>query len=95
MNIEITDQAFEWFKEELELSNDDNVQFFVRYGGCGDFQTGFSLGVTVKKPDDPAVKIKKNGVHFYIERKDEWYFDNKDLKVAYDPQINEIKYLHN
>ncbi|MFA9555848.1 HesB/YadR/YfhF family protein [Evansella sp. AB-rgal1] len=95
MNIEITDAAFAWFRDELALNDGDSVQFFVRYGGCGDFQTGFSLGVTVKAPEDPATTVEKEGFVFYIENKDEWYFDNSDLLVDYDQQKKEIQYLHN
>ncbi|ADU31187.1 HesB/YadR/YfhF family protein [Evansella cellulosilytica] len=94
MNIKVTDEAYKWFSEELGVTDGDHVQFFVRYGGCGDFQTGFSLGVSVKEPEEAAVSHVKNGVTFYIEKKDEWYFDDHDLLVQFDDTIDEIKYLH-
>ncbi|WP_416151281.1 HesB/YadR/YfhF family protein [Salipaludibacillus sp. HK11] len=94
MNINVSDEAVKWFEKELELDSGDQVQFFVRYGGCGDFQSGFSLGVTVKAPDEEAVSIEKDGILFYVEKKDEWYFDGHSLVVNYNEDIQEITYDH-
>ena len=34
MKIKLTDQAVEWFKDELDLPENNKVlQFYVRYGG--------------------------------------------------------------
>ncbi|PYZ97440.1 hypothetical protein CR205_02245 [Alteribacter lacisalsi] len=94
MKLEISDKAVEWFKSEFELEGGESVQLYVRYGGCGNFQSGFSLAVAKKEPDDPAVSEEKNGITFYVEKKDEWYFDDKDLKVAFNEDTDEIEYLH-
>ena len=94
MDMTITDRAYEWFKEEMNLAEGDHVQFFVRYGGDANFQTGFSLALGVKEPDEPAVQAEKGGIIFYIEQKDIWYFDNEDFKVEYDEDIGEIRYVH-
>lgn len=93
LNIEITDKAVEWFRQELDAQQGDNIQFFVKYGGSGDFQTGFSLGVQMKEPEEIAVISEKAGMKFYIEGKDIWYFDNQDLLVDYDEETSEIKYV--
>ena len=38
MKIKLTDEAVEWFKNELDLPEENKVlQFYVRYGG--EFQT--------------------------------------------------------
>ena len=94
MNIEVTDKAFDWFKNELDVTSGDQIQFFVRYGGDSDFQEGFSIGVIKKEKDDPSVEVKKESVVFYIEKKDEWYFDNKDFLVEFNEDIQEIQYKH-
>ncbi|PYZ93945.1 hypothetical protein CR194_10250 [Salipaludibacillus keqinensis] len=94
MKITVTNEALKWFKKELEVDSGDHVQFFVRYGGCGDFQTGFSLGVTVKAPDEEATSTEKEGILFYVEKKDEWYFDGQGFVVTYDEEKEEISYNH-
>jgi len=94
MDITVTSEALKWFKKELELNSGDHVQFFVRYGGCGDFQTGFSIGVTVKDPEGEVISIEKDGILFYVEKKDEWYFDGQDFSVSFDDEKQEISFGH-
>ncbi|WP_096435759.1 HesB/YadR/YfhF family protein [Alteribacter populi] len=94
MNLEISDKAFDWFKDEFELVSGEAVQFYVRYGGCGNFQSGFSLAIAKKEPEDLAVSKEMNEITFYVEKKDEWYFDDKDLYVDFNEDYDEIEYLH-
>ena len=43
MKIKLTDQAVEWFKDELDLPENNKVlQFYVRYGGEFQLKQGFS-----------------------------------------------------
>ncbi|GEL06772.1 HesB/YadR/YfhF family protein [Salisediminibacterium halotolerans] len=94
MNMTVTERAGKWFEEEMGVHKGDAVQFFVRYGGDANFQSGFSLAVALKKPDEPALMTELNGITFYVEQKDSWYFDNTDFTVDYDDDIGEIRYLH-
>ncbi|QKS73275.1 hypothetical protein FLK61_34475 [Paenalkalicoccus suaedae] len=94
MQLTVKEEAYKWFKDELAVSEGDHVQFYVRYGGDSDFQAGFSLAVTVKEADQIAAETEVNGVKFYIEQKDEWFFDGKDLTVLYKEDINEIAFEH-
>ncbi|WP_026576406.1 HesB/YadR/YfhF family protein [Bacillus sp. UNC438CL73TsuS30] len=81
MNIQISKEAAAWYKEELGLANGDYLRFFARYGGCSNVQSGFSLGVSSEDPINLAVKKEAEGIIFYIEEKDEWYFDEHDLVI--------------
>ncbi|WP_420812543.1 HesB/YadR/YfhF family protein [Planococcus salinus] len=45
MEIKISDDAIKWFQQEMEVSKGDSIRFYVRYGGSGNLQPGFSLGV--------------------------------------------------
>lgn len=89
MKIHISDQASEWYKKEMSLKQGDYVKFFVRYGGCSTVQSGFSLGVINEEPLDASVKAEKDGIVYYIEEKDSWYFDGHDLNVDFHPEANE------
>ena len=43
MDIELTKEAVEWFKDELDLPEENKVlQFYVRYGGEFQLKQGFS-----------------------------------------------------
>ena len=48
MNLEITDKAVEWFKNELEFNEDQALRIFVRYGGEFQLKQGFSPAFTVE-----------------------------------------------
>lgn len=89
MNILIDREAAAWYKEELGLSNGDFVRFFVRYGGCSSVQSGFSLGVSQEEPFDARIKTEVDGITFFIEEKDEWYFDQHDLQIEFRPEYEE------
>ncbi len=95
MQLMITKAAFEWYKREMELAEGDFVRFYARYGGESNLQAGFSLGMMVEKPIEPTIQVMNNGITFYVEREDEWYFDNHDLTVAYNDQRDELEFQYN
>lgn len=82
VRIIVDDDAAGWYAEEMGVSSGGFVRFFARYGGFSSVQQGFSLGVTMDEPDHIGVMTEKNGVTYYIEEKDIWYFDGHDLIVA-------------
>ncbi|NGP44026.1 hypothetical protein G4V62_03330 [Bacillaceae bacterium SIJ1] len=90
MDIFVSKTALEWFKEEF--GNDQPVRFFVRYGGCSSIQSGYSLGIEITEPYEPVALKKTDGFTFFVEKMDEWYFDSRDLKVDFDPAIEEITF---
>jgi uncharacterized protein YneR len=95
MNIIINDAAAGWYESEMDLASGGFLRFFARYGGVSTVQQGFSLGVSKDEPDHIGVKTEKNGITYYIEDKDIWYFDGHDLIVDLDPirQEPELKFI--
>jgi uncharacterized protein YneR len=89
MNIFVNDRAAVWYKEEMLLNKGDYIRFFARYGGCSTVQQGFSLGVSSEVPHQIGFEVVKDDIHYYIEEKDLWYFDGKDLYVDFNEQVNE------
>ncbi|MFB6589726.1 HesB/YadR/YfhF family protein, partial [Bacillus thuringiensis] len=77
MRISIDRKALQWFQEELRIS----VRFTVRYGGDSSIQPGYSLGVVAEKPDGEIVSVEKEGIIFFVDCDDLWYFQNYDLFV--------------
>ncbi|MEC1157358.1 HesB/YadR/YfhF family protein [Cytobacillus horneckiae] len=94
MNIIISDQAVKWYKDEMLLEHGDYVRYFARYGGSSPIQQGFSLGISNEKPVNPEITVDKDGIHFFIEEKDIWYFDGHDLTVEYDDKLAEPQYKY-
>jgi uncharacterized protein YneR len=93
VKLEITDEAVKWFKNEVDLDDGDTIKFFAQYGGDSTVQSGFSLAF---EPYGSAIttgaSTEKEGITFFIEEGDLWYFDGHDLKVAYDKDSQEITF---
>lgn len=92
MKIIISDKAAQWYQNEMLLNKGDYVRFFARYGGCSTVQQGFSLGISNEKPVNIGVSTDINGIHYYIEEKDLWYFDDKDLVAEFNEVAEEPEY---
>ncbi|MCM3088713.1 Uncharacterized protein YneR [Bhargavaea ginsengi] len=91
MEIRISDDAQKWFYEEMGLEAGASVRFTVRYGGSG-LQPGFSLGLSVEEPENPSAQAESDGITYFVESDDEWYFDGHDLVVGYDAALDEPEY---
>lgn len=89
MDIIVNDKATNWYINELDLQKGDKVKFFVRYGGCSNVQKGFSLGVAKQIPEDVGSSVDSQGITFFVEDRDLWYFDNHNLHVDLDEEIDE------
>ncbi|WP_027409187.1 HesB/YadR/YfhF family protein [Anoxybacteroides tepidamans] len=89
MEITIQPKALAWYKEELNLQEGDFIRFFARYGGCSTAQKGFSLGIEKAAPSDPKAQTTVDGITFFIEDSDAWYFDGHNLIVRFNEQLNE------
>ncbi|MCM3709690.1 HesB/YadR/YfhF family protein [Sporosarcina luteola] len=94
MKIVLSDDARRWFEEEMEAHTGDYIKFFARYGGSSPLHDGFSLGIMKEQPDELAVEMERDGVHFYIEHRDYWFFDEHDLHVDVNPKLNELVYTY-
>ncbi|MEB6277038.1 HesB/YadR/YfhF family protein [Staphylococcus gallinarum] len=95
MGIELSDNAVSWFKEELDLPEDDKVlQFFVRYGGEFQLKQGFSPAFSVDRKNDLEIGYENNyqGLNVVIAEKDLWYFQDDNLFIDVNDGIDEILY---
>ncbi|WP_432703076.1 HesB/YadR/YfhF family protein [Lysinibacillus sphaericus] len=92
MNIALTAQALQWFKNEMEVEKGDSIRFYARYGGSSPFHEGFSLGMTREEPIEIGVQTVVDDVTYYIDEKDLWFFNDYTLHVDVDEQLHELKY---
>jgi uncharacterized protein YneR len=94
MKIEISQQALKWFKDELEVKKGDYVRFFAKIYGNSPVQQGYSLGFSKDDPIDIGVSTESDGINFFVEESDLWFFDEHDLHVVYNEKIDEIEYKY-
>jgi uncharacterized protein YneR len=91
MKIEVSDSAIKWFKDEMGLEKGDKVKFFSQIYGTSPVQPGYALGFTKdNSPLDMAVYTEKEGIQFYVEERDLWFFDGHDLFVDYNEEQDEL-----
>ncbi|KEK24009.1 HesB/YadR/YfhF family protein [Bacillus gaemokensis] len=92
MKITVESRAIKWFKEELNIQSGNFVRFVVRYGGNSTIQFGYSLGLAFEEPEDIAVSTEQDGIRFFVDSDDIWYFQDYDLVVSYHMEMDEIEF---
>lgn len=93
MKIDITDKAVNWFEDELSLDKGDAIQFFGKTYGNTEVHEGFSVGMRVDQPDKkPLAQKEVNGITYYAEIEDDWFFSGYNLEVDFDPEREEPIY---
>lgn len=94
MVITITEQAIKWFKEEMDLKSGDQIRFYTKFYGSSPVQEMYSLGFTKDEPIDMITSTSHDGITFYVEESDLWFFDGHDLQVDYNEKNDEIEYQY-
>ncbi|MGF3067380.1 HesB/YadR/YfhF family protein [Facklamia sp. P12950] len=93
MKLIVTNKAADWFKEEIGFSQGAGVRFKTKIYGSSPFDNGFGIAIDSVQPEDPLVTYQApNGVLFFIEQDDEWFFDEYDLEVTLDERLCEPTY---
>ncbi|MCU9612004.1 HesB/YadR/YfhF family protein [Caldibacillus lycopersici] len=93
MNITISPAAVAWFQEEIGIQKGDKVKFFTQIYGSSPIQKGYSLGFTKDNdPIDMAVSTISEGIEFYVEASDLWFFNDYNLVVEYNEAFDEIEF---
>ncbi|EIA19897.1 hypothetical protein KKC_09862 [Listeria fleischmannii subsp. coloradonensis] len=93
MEIKVTENAQSWFKDEFDVSGDNGIRLFAKYGGSNSsLHPGFSIGVSAAVPHEAVVTDQEEGILFFIEEHDYWYFKEHDWEIDYNPETEEVKY---
>ncbi|ALS01651.1 iron-sulfur cluster biosynthesis protein [Enterococcus silesiacus] len=92
MKLTITPRAQQWFKDEVGVTSDSGIRFYGKIYGKTDVHEGFSIAMSVEAPDQPLVKEVIDGITYFIEETDDWFFKGYDLLVDYDEETDEPKY---
>ncbi|ANJ69719.1 iron-sulfur cluster biosynthesis protein [Latilactobacillus curvatus] len=92
MQIQVSDAASQWFRDELALQSGDAVRFFGKVYGQTAVHDGFSLGMECATVEQPIGSVVKDGITYFASQSDEWFFADYDLQVDYDPELEEPKY---
>ena len=89
MKLTISEKAAQWFIKELNLTEGDSIKFFGSvYGPLN----GFSVTLQKVGPSRPFHITKQNGIQFYVEKSDAWFFDDADLDISFNETLKEPHY---
>lgn len=95
MRLTVTDQAIQWFKDEVLVEKGSFIRFYVKIYGSSPIREGYALAFDVHGESiDGTVgeKAEQEGITFYIKEDDLWFFDGHDLLVDYDEKTKEVAY---
>lgn len=97
MKLDVTDQAIQWFKEEVLVEEGSAVRFYVKIYGTSPIREGYALAFEVHNEaiDGPVgEKFEQSGLTFYVKEDDLWFFEGHDLVVDYDQKMEEVAYRY-
>ncbi|MBY0144920.1 HesB/YadR/YfhF family protein [Neobacillus niacini] len=88
MLISIDEKAAKWFTNEFEINT---VRMFPQYSGFGEKHKGFSLAFSGEAPSNIGFTKEINGIHFYVEGNDVWFFEDTETCLSYNEEEKEIQ----
>lgn len=95
MKLEISPSIHEWFIKEMGANQGESIRIFGKYGGETMVHKGFSTGIEFAKPVNPSVELEIDGITYFIEESDDWFFGQYDLSIdTNEEQYGEPKYIY-
>jgi uncharacterized protein YneR len=90
MFISIDERAASWFTREFQFNKPFSIRMFPQYAGFGRKHKGFSLAFSAEKPTNPGYTNVANGITFFIEVNDVWFFEDTETCLTIDNFSNEL-----
>src|SRR4051812_18547833 len=88
MIISIDEKAANWFTNEFQINT---VRMFPQYDGFGEKNKGFSLAFSAEAPSNIGFTKEINGICFYVEGNDVWFFEDTETCLSYNEEVKEIQ----
>lgn len=82
MKVTVTREAADWLRQEMSLEEGDYIRFHTMlYGNASSLHPNYSLGLSKEPPHRIGAQTVVDGVTYYVEKDDLWYFEGHDLTV--------------
>src|SRR5690625_2085115 len=82
MKLTVSKEAAVWYKDEMDLEQGDYLQYYVQlYGGIPTAHPNYSLGMSIGKEGNIAVKDEVEGITFYFNEEHAWFLKEFDMEV--------------
>lgn len=83
MKLKVSKEAASWYKDEMSLKPGDYIQYYVQlYGGIPTAHPNYSLGMSIGKEGNIAVKDEVEGIIFYFNEEHAWFLEEFDMEVV-------------
>ncbi|RSD25535.1 HesB/YadR/YfhF family protein [Mesobacillus subterraneus] len=90
MTILIDQHAYKWFEKEFDTPKPFYIRLYPQYAGFGDKNKGYSLAFALETPAIAAQQQEIDGITFYVESNDIWFFDDTDVEIKFNDHDGEI-----
>lgn len=90
MFISIDERAATWFTKEFEFHKPFCIRMFPQYAGFGIKHKGFSLAFSAEAPVHAGYSNEINGITFFVEVNDIWFFEDTETSLTIDDRLDEI-----
>ncbi len=94
MLISIDEKAVTWFAGEFEYKRPFSVRLFPQYAGFGEKHKGYSLAFSIETPANSGFSKEVNGMNFYIEENDLWFFEDTETYLSVDDFLKELHVIY-
>lgn len=85
MEINLTDAAIDFFKNDMAVPDDKGVQIKGKTYGNTNVHENFSVAITVSTPSStPFALVEEDGLTVFVEQSDSWFVNGFDLDIDYD-----------
>lgn len=91
MFISIDEKAATWFTKEFEINKPFSIRMYPQYAGFGQKHKGYSLAFSAETPENIGFTKEINGIMFYIEGTDVWFFEDTETYLSVDDNMNELR----
>lgn len=91
MFLSIDEKAAAWFTQEFDFHKPFTVRMFPQYAGLGAKHKGYSLAFSLETPGDIAFSKEVNGITFFVESNDSWFFEDTETYLSVDEHLDELK----
>lgn len=95
MEFSVTDRAAQWYKDEVGIPEGFGIRYKTKIYSGSPINQSFGLAIESEKPSNPiAVYTADNGLTFFIEENDAWFFNGYGLRVDFNESLGEPKYVY-
>ena len=91
MLISIDDKATTWFTKEFDINKPFSIRMFPQYAGFGQKHKGYSLAFSAETPTNLGYTQEINGITFFVEGNDVWFFEDAETFLTADDSLDEIQ----